>query len=304
MKNTRTVTVGIPAYNEEANIKNLLMSVLAQKRNNFKLEKIIVISDSSTDKTVEIVKKLSKKHKIIKIIVGKKRKGKSARLNQLYSLNKSDIVINFDADVLLVGTSVIDKMVCGFSKGVAMVSGSNLPVKGENFVQKITASGDLLWYEVRNKYNSGNNIYNSSGCSTALLGEFARKIKHPKKVVADQQYLFHIVKSSGYKFKFVKNAKVIYRSPDNLRDYFRQSYRSLIEKYPVLDELGHNLSSEYTIPTSYKIKVIIKRISKDPVFTILSLFLAIWLRITPPKEDKLHNKGMWETVASTKKIIN
>ena len=52
MRKKLTVTIGIPAYNEEANVRNLLVSLLAQKETNFKLQEIIVVSDGSTDKTV------------------------------------------------------------------------------------------------------------------------------------------------------------------------------------------------------------------------------------------------------------
>jgi glycosyltransferase involved in cell wall biosynthesis len=48
MKKNMTVTIGIPAYNEAANITSLLMALLAQNTPNFKLESIIVASDGST----------------------------------------------------------------------------------------------------------------------------------------------------------------------------------------------------------------------------------------------------------------
>ena len=54
-QNLTTITIGISAYNEVANIKALLQTLLAQRANNFLLEKIIVISDQSTDDTASEV---------------------------------------------------------------------------------------------------------------------------------------------------------------------------------------------------------------------------------------------------------
>ena len=51
MNKKLTVSVGIPAYDEEANIKSLLEAILQQRQENFILKSIIVVSDGSTDRT-------------------------------------------------------------------------------------------------------------------------------------------------------------------------------------------------------------------------------------------------------------
>ena len=68
-----TVTIGIPAYNEEANIKNLLDSILSQIQNNFIIDEIIVVSDGSSDKTADIVRSLN--NSLINLIEDKERLG-------------------------------------------------------------------------------------------------------------------------------------------------------------------------------------------------------------------------------------
>ena len=302
-KNVYTVSIGIPAHNEEGNIKNLLRSVLNQRGDNFKIQKIYVLCDGCSDNTAAEAKKIASIDKRVIVITDSKRKGKSQRLNRFYQLNQSDIAINFDADVILRGHKVIKKMVTKFDKDVAMVCANNLPVEGENFVQKITRAGDLLWFEVRNAHKKGENIYNSSGCSRALSKSFAKQFRYPKDVVADQQYIYHMVIKSGNKFRFAKNALVLYRSPDNLQDFFMQAHRSLTEKYPVIDMIGHDSELEYKIPTYRKILAVIKSCIKSPVYAPLSLVLAVWLRLAPPKLDKLMDSGKWTMANSTKKAI-
>jgi len=83
MNNKPTITIGIPAYNEEQNIANMLDSVLAQK-GSFKLEKIIVACDGCLDKTPDIVRKFQMQNKNIILLEGKRREGKLYRLNQFY----------------------------------------------------------------------------------------------------------------------------------------------------------------------------------------------------------------------------
>ena len=60
MKQLR-VTIGIPAYNEENNIIPLLTSLVNQKTSQVVVEKIIVMSDGSSDNTVGSVKLLKNK---------------------------------------------------------------------------------------------------------------------------------------------------------------------------------------------------------------------------------------------------
>ena len=53
MSSKPTVTVGISAYNEEHAFPALLESLLKQSQTSFVFEKIIVVSDGSTDNTVK-----------------------------------------------------------------------------------------------------------------------------------------------------------------------------------------------------------------------------------------------------------
>ena len=67
MTNKLTLSIFIPAYNEEANIEHLLRSILSQKQDNFKLSDINVVSDGSSDKTEEIVLRVRKQNKKIRV---------------------------------------------------------------------------------------------------------------------------------------------------------------------------------------------------------------------------------------------
>src|SRR5258706_16477866 len=87
----KTITIGIPAYNEEKNIQWLLKSILIQKEEGFSLEKIIVIIDGATDNTFAKAS-LVKSNKIT-IISSNQRLGKTARINELIELFSTDILV-------------------------------------------------------------------------------------------------------------------------------------------------------------------------------------------------------------------
>jgi glycosyltransferase involved in cell wall biosynthesis len=63
--NKLTVTIGIPAYNEEKSISNLLDSIIEQTQKDYVLEKVIVACDGCTDKTSEVVSEYVKKYNFI-----------------------------------------------------------------------------------------------------------------------------------------------------------------------------------------------------------------------------------------------
>ena len=69
-----SLSIGIPAYNEEGNITFLVNSILKQKLSGFILKEIIIVCDGCSDKTVSLVKSL--KNNKIKLIVNSQRQGK------------------------------------------------------------------------------------------------------------------------------------------------------------------------------------------------------------------------------------
>jgi len=76
------ISIGIMAFNEEKNIGRLLKVLLSQELKKVKIEEIIVVSDGSTDKTDEIVRKFMKENKIVKLITRNKRMGKALAINR------------------------------------------------------------------------------------------------------------------------------------------------------------------------------------------------------------------------------
>ncbi len=92
------LSVLMPAYNEKDTIEEIVKRVQAVKLGGVKLE-IIIIDDGSKDGTREILTKLAKKHRNIKIIFHKKNGGKGMAVRTAIANMTGDIAIIQDADL-------------------------------------------------------------------------------------------------------------------------------------------------------------------------------------------------------------
>ena len=88
-----TISVLIPAYNEEGTIANTVNAVLDQDYPKNKIE-IIAINDGSRDGTLIELKKFGNKIKIL----DKKNSGKADSLNQALKIAKGELFAVIDAD--------------------------------------------------------------------------------------------------------------------------------------------------------------------------------------------------------------
>lgn len=98
-KNDLTVDVVIPVYNEEAELENSIIKLNGFLSKNFKHEyKIIIANNASTDNTLAIAKKLSKKIPQVSYIHLDK-KGRGRALRKAWLSSKADIVSYMDVDL-------------------------------------------------------------------------------------------------------------------------------------------------------------------------------------------------------------
>ena len=88
------ISVLLPAFNEAKNLKKLIPSIFKNLKKNKKINsfEIIVINDSSTDGTENLIKNLNKKNKYIKSINLKKNIGKAYAIDYGIKYSKKNII--------------------------------------------------------------------------------------------------------------------------------------------------------------------------------------------------------------------
>mgnify|MGYP001617227029 FL=1 len=179
MSKKPTVTIGIPAYNEEENIDNLLPMLLAQKQENFELLEIIVISDGSDDKTADIVKSLN--NYLIKLVEGDKRLGQQVRQNQILKMYQGDLLVVIEADTLPLDDEFLINLLEPFidraEQNLGMAIGNLKYVLPKTFLEKIIFHGNIFKRKFFIKWKNGDNVYVGVGqCAKVLSRDFASKI--------------------------------------------------------------------------------------------------------------------------------
>lgn len=273
MSKKLNVIIGICAYNEEKSIKNILLNVLSQKHIGYILKKIIVVSDGSSDNTVLEARAI--KSPFITVLSDKNRKGKAGRLNDLFTLVKSDILVLLDADILLNNESTISRLVSPIIAGEAdLTSGRILPRKSDTYFRSILEHG---YYIVDKSFaiSAHNDMYYCSGAIRAMSKKFYSKMRFPD-IKAEDVFPFYYCVSHKMKFRYVDDAEVAFELPETIRAYMNQAKRYLSAKQELINIFGENLVSYYySSSVKEKCYSAIFFLLKSPVKTLLYIFLVV-----------------------------
>jgi dolichol-phosphate mannosyltransferase len=92
------LTVIIPTFNEEANIRNIVMAVDAVFHENSLNGQILVVDDNSSDNTIPFVHELKRTRSNVDILVREQDHGLSQSVADGFSHASSDVIIVIDAD--------------------------------------------------------------------------------------------------------------------------------------------------------------------------------------------------------------
>ncbi len=300
--NITKVSVGISAYNEEANIENTLKSILNQTEDGFDLLEIIIISDGSTDGTVQEIKNINDDR--IHVVDVLERKGKSTHLNDLYKLFKGDILVLFDADVVLSDQHVVSKLIQPLQNdhNIGLVGGNPIPRPGETFIEKAVNTSVHAYIDLRTQVRGGNNAFGCDGRILALSRKFASTVIVPATMIANDAFMFFTCITTGYKFVHVHEAKVWFRSPTNLRDHLKQNKRFIASHYRLERIFRAIVSREYQIPKMLLYKNLFKQFLRAPLHAS-AIFLINRYCGWQAKREEAKMDAIWPMAITTKEGI-
>jgi biofilm PGA synthesis N-glycosyltransferase PgaC len=209
-------SVGVMAYNEEANIAHALDSILRQEVTRKQIREVIVVASGCQDRTVPIVADIATREPRVRLIEQERREGKASAINLFIGAAKCPVLIMVSAD-LMVENGAFDVLLRHFKdSAVGMVGGHPIPVNG---------NGTFLGHAVHLQWQ----LHDRIARDTPKLGEMVafRNVvpSIPLDTPVDELSIQALVTQLGYRLVYEPRAVVYNRGPATVRDFLRQRRR-------------------------------------------------------------------------------
>lgn len=295
-----SISIIIPALNEEKNIGFLLADIISEiEINKLDISKVIVISDGSTDKTDEVVKEKMLAHCYIELLRNEKRLGKIQSLANTFSKIDTDYVILFDADIRLEQNTLKYLIRDINTYQSELIGGNPVPNKPSSLFNLAEQAGMFSWNLVQGiKKSTPKSIYSAHGRILALSRSLYANLDLNKLLTPGDDQFFYICAKS---FSYSKNAKVIYKLPASIEDYLKQNVRFRFAK-TIEDDLIVEHEKKGVFKINNKFSILLKTILRHPYnFFVWSVLYIIGYVLFQKK--KLTNDASikeWGEVKSTK----
>lgn len=298
MSNKVKITIGIPAYNEEANIRFLLRELLVQKSDGFVLDKIIVNSDGSSDKTCEEVIKVKSKN--VHLIRNMRRLGRAVRQNQIIRKTDMDILVLLDADIQINDKYFLYKLINPILKGQADLTSALVEeLPPVNIIDMVLHSSMKFKKTLFESINNGDNIYTCHGRARAFSKQLYKKLNF-KESVGEDAFSYLYCKYNGYIYKYVNNTKIYYKLPTSYSDHEKQSIRFYKTQELLKNKFGEKfVNNSYHLPKFKILKALFITSMKEPVLIGYAI-LAIYLKMKSLIVEQAEN--VWNISASSKNL--
>lgn len=222
------------AFNEEANIGQLLRSITLQRTSSVNPREIIVVASGCTDGTQAIVRTWARRDPRIRLIVQRSREGKASAINEYLRCTTEDIVVLCSAD-LVPADSAIEELVAPFSDAeVGITCARPVPVNDPKTFMGFAAH--MLW----NLHHEVNLLSFKAGEMIAFRRIFRRI---PYDTVVDEASIEPVIRGQGYAVRYVPTAIVYNKGPDTARDFIAQRRRIYSGHLAVRRVLGYTVST-------------------------------------------------------------
>ncbi|HEX9133229.1 MAG TPA: glycosyltransferase [Ktedonobacteraceae bacterium] len=232
-------SIGIMAYNEEANIARTLNSVLDQIGPTVRIQEVIVVASGCTDRTVPIVSEMARNEQRIRLCVQEKREGKASAINLFLKEATSPVVVLIGADVIPEAFA-IENLCAPFKEPkIGMVGGRPVPVNDANTFMGHAVH--LLW-----------RLHDLVARVHPKLGEviaFRNVISGiPTDSAVDEISIQALISQLGYQLIYRPDCIVYNKGPVTVRDFLKQRRRIYAGHLKVLQQQNYEASTMKVTP--------------------------------------------------------
>lgn len=232
------VSIVVPAYNEAANIRRLLVSLLEQDTKISRVVEIVVVASGCTDDTAEVAREVGRGRPGVHVHVQERRAGKVAAINAYLKIRdpRAEVTVVCSAD-LDIAPDVIEKMVLFLrnSPDVGMVGGR--PVPNNDPANLVGRMVKLLW-EMHHRVSLEVPKMGEIVAFLSPLVEYVSELS-----VVDEASIEDIVRAKGYKLGYVPDALVTNHGPETLGEYFEQRRRIARGHYWLEFAFGYDVAT-------------------------------------------------------------
>ncbi len=227
-------SVGITAYNEQANIGQLLEAMLGQKLEQVEITEIIVVASGCTDGTIPIIETYRARDPRIQLIVQEKREGKTSAINRFLRAAREEICVLESGDTLPRADSIENLVKVFADPKVGMTGAQKIPV---NVPEHII--GYMSHLRLRMEHQLCLEI--------PRLGELIafRKVfdQLPPDVAMDEAFVEALVIRRGLEVRYAPDAVVYNMGPETLGEFILQRRRNYAGHLHLVRKYGYRVSS-------------------------------------------------------------
>jgi len=290
-------SVGVMAYNEEANIGRTLDAILNQVHSKTALTEIIVVASGCTDSTVAVVEAMMASEPRIQLLVQPRREGKASAINLFLQHARSAILVMVGADIIPERDTLEQLCTHFLDASVGMVGAHPIPVNDqETFVGHAV---HLLWL-----------LHDRMARRSPKLGEvvaFRNTVESiPTDTAVDEISIQAAISAQNLSLVYEPEALVYNKGPMTVHDFLKQRRRIHAGHLKIREQ------DRYEAPTM-SVLPILRELFTSTLYTASSPKQLVWTLGTVGLEGIARLQGhydvmqkrshhVWRAVASTKTL--
>ena len=289
-----TVSIIVPAYNEEINAVNTVNNLLQQRYSSFE---IIFVDDGSKDSTFQRITNAFRGNSKVKVFT-KPNGGKASALNFGIAQSNSEYVICIDADTQLKHDAVEQLMkYFSLSESIGAVAGN---VKVGNVKNILTRWQSIEYITAQNFDRRAFDLINGITVVPGAIGAFKKEaiIKaggFTTDTLAEDCDLTIRIMRAGYSVRNCTEAIAVTEAPETVTQFMKQRFRW---SYGIMQSFWKNRDACFNpkykslglvaLPNILVFQILLPILA--PLADAMLLFSLIWNRHDP---DSMHKIGLF-----------